>query len=447
VSEYGAYDIKQLWQMVDAAKQGLQPSYAQVAALDRAQQMLSGHAQSLETAREQLAAKWPPEANAASAAYLTELDRLIAAVKDTALSCAINVFHINTVSDAIVQAHETLKPLHDEYVKNEGALAKYDAEINAVGVGASAIPGGSTVAKGVARLFTSPPVEDGRQDELTKQAQQAMISLSGAAQDGATYIKPPAPYDPPTVNNSFLEDPKQIGSSGDTGGTTRPPTITSPSHARTPSSTSATREISSGSNSTPSGSDAGPILSGSTPAPVQPTPTPAAPVGPGIGIGSPSPAVSPAGPLPSILFTEGAPNGSYGGRISSDLLREEAGISRRPFGGTGTPRSGVISDAPDVNETRPSTPSRVNPPGGVIAQQPGVGGRAGSQGTGNRMGARTGMTDSHVGRRRRGTGETGGRQWDPDNPWEVDDGVDPIILPSTPPARIDPGPGIIGFDR
>ncbi|HWG98606.1 MAG TPA: hypothetical protein VNV66_04600 [Pilimelia sp.] len=36
------------------------------------------------------------------------------------------------------------------------------------------------------------------------------------------------------------------------------------------------------------------------------------------------------------------------------------------------------------------------------------------------------------------------RQWDPDNPWEIDQGVDPVILPPPPPPPADPGPVIGG---
>jgi hypothetical protein len=38
------------------------------------------------------------------------------------------------------------------------------------------------------------------------------------------------------------------------------------------------------------------------------------------------------------------------------------------------------------------------------------------------------------------------RRWDPDNPWETDEGVAPIVTPPREAGRIDPGPAI-GFDR
>jgi hypothetical protein len=33
-------------------------------------------------------------------------------------------------------------------------------------------------------------------------------------------------------------------------------------------------------------------------------------------------------------------------------------------------------------------------------------------------------------------------RWDPDNPWETDAGVEPVVLPPPPAGRVDPGPAI-----
>ena len=366
MSEYSGYDIKQLWRMVEAARQGLQPSHDQVAALSKAQQMLSVHAQSLETARDQLTTIWPPKTNAASAAYLAELDRLIVAVKDTALSCAINVFHINAVSDAIVQAHETLKPLHKEYVRNEGILAQYEAEINAFGEAGSAIPGSSTIAKGTAKLFTSPPVDDSRQDELTKQAQQAMVPLSGAALDGAAYIKPPALYTPPTVDgNPVTENPYHFGSSGSdsgSGGAVRPPVIDPPASSRTRGNISDTTQVDGGVATTPQpAQNSGPVLSDYTPAPVSSTPSLVPPVGSGHGTRSP------AGPIPALIpgiggpaSKSGIPAGGYGVRPPASLAPGASGLSRGSFGDAAAPRNGVIGNVPVGKDALRSTPARAN---------------------------------------------------------------------------------------
>ena len=432
MSEYSGYDIKQLWQMVDAAKQGLQPSHDQVAALNKAQQMLSGHAQSLETARDQLAARWPPETNAASAAYLTELDRLIAAVHDTALSCAVNVFHINTVSDAIVQAHQTLEPLHNEYVNNEVVLDQYEAEINAFGAGASSIPGGSTIARGTAKLFTSPPVKDGRQDELTKQAQQAMISLSGAAQDGAAYIKPPSRYAPPTVGRSIDDKSSEIGESDSVSrdGAIEPPNIDAPPYKRNQSGSAAAAPDQVVGATT----GFGPTLSSFTSLPIQPAPSPLPPVATGPG------AMNTIGTGNSIDQLHGLIPGLGGS--------PKAGVIRGPFRGVGSPQASVIGNISGAVGAVESTPSRANPMGGMLGPQPGVGGKSPSRTTRSRIaGGNEAATMGPQATRRRGRPTGSDERWDPNNPWELEDGVDPVIWPERPPERFDPGPGIIGIDR
>lgn len=436
MSEYSDFDVKQLWQMVDAARQGLQPSHDQVAALNNAQQMLSGHAQSLEEARDQLATKWPPETNAASAAYLSELDRLIAAVRDTALSCAVNVFHINTVSDAIIQAHDKLTPLHVEFIKNEGALAQYNAEIEAFSDGASAVPGGSTAARGVAKLFTSPPVDDSRQDELTRQAQQAMMPLASAAQDGATYIKPPAPYTPPAVDLSYGgDDLKQIGNSGGSDAAS-PPRVSPPAYTRV-SADAPTTQDSNKPEVPPNTGHSGPVLSGYAPTPVQPVQNLTPPIGPGIVAGNPIGPIS--GPIPGF----GTATGGYVGRLPNALAPGVVGRGRS-FGSTNPLRGGVIGNVPVG--TGGSSHSRVNPVGSVIGQQPRADGRATSSGR-TAHGNNTGAMAPQTSRQRRGATEAGSERWDPNNPWEVQEGVDPVILPDPSPGRVDPGPGIIGIDR
>jgi hypothetical protein len=38
-----------------------------------------------------------------------------------------------------------------------------------------------------------------------------------------------------------------------------------------------------------------------------------------------------------------------------------------------------------------------------------------------------------------------GEQFDPDNPWETAEGVDPVIGPPEEIGRHDPGPNVIGW--
>jgi hypothetical protein len=43
--------------------------------------------------------------------------------------------------------------------------------------------------------------------------------------------------------------------------------------------------------------------------------------------------------------------------------------------------------------------------------------------------------------RKRGNSEDH-QQWDPDNPWLIYEGVEPVVLPPNDPGPIDPGPAI-----
>jgi hypothetical protein len=76
---------------------------------------------------------------------------------------------------------------------------------------------------------------------------------------------------------------------------------------------------------------------------------------------------------------------------------------------------------------------RANPVGGVIGH---TGKPAASAGPGVMGGQRGGAS----------TGRDG-RTWDPDNPWAVDRGVAPVLLPDDEPKSFDAGPGVIGVDR
>jgi hypothetical protein len=463
---YSGYDIKQLFQMVDAARQDLAPSRKQHAALKRATEMLGEHAGALQGYRDQLAAKWPPETNAASAAYLVELDKLLKAVKDTAQTSAVNAFHVNLVAEAIVQAHNTLKPLHDEYVKNEGLLQQYDTKVAAVGADYESVGGAPTgaAARGLTRLFTSSPVDDGRQEELVRLARQAMAPLSVAAQDGGTYITPPPPYAPPTVDPGQIDGGTHIGRSSNDGAI-RPPAIDPPAHARTSirdggeGDGPGSRHVPDPTGEEPSPPprpNSGPVLSGVI-TPVAPVVPPSGPAvsPPGSSIPTPSPG---PGSLPGVLPGIGMPVTGGGTlpvpRVPLDSTTIVRGSSPGgfPVGGTGGTKSltssgpvggspvGMIGSAPGGHNVQ-----RVSPVGGVIGQQ--AGGQSGGRPGGHAQLGGAAFPPSQHGGHGRGPASREGHQWDPDNPWAVEEGVPPIIAPSTTVERFDPGPGVIGLDR
>jgi hypothetical protein len=77
--------------------------------------------------------------------------------------------------------------------------------------------------------------------------------------------------------------------------------------------------------------------------------------------------------------------------------------------------------------SKPAPPSWLPEEGGAAR-----GGRAGGAGTPGR---------GH----RRGEGAPDHRPFDPDNLWEVAEGVDPVIIPADDNDRHDPGPNVIGW--
>jgi len=173
--------------------------------------------------------------------------------------------------------------------------------------------------------------------------------------------------------------------------------------------------------------------------------------------GGSGPILSP-GPVAPLTSTPIPQNGpSFISPITTD--------SRR---GVGVPREGLL---------HPSSPGgaggvRAMPPGGLIGGTPGIGL---GQPTGGRPGTRRinpvggviggdqisqprasspGSNTEHAGNLATSYGQANGRKsgrqsetdgvashWDPDNPWETADGVDPVVLP-TRERRIDPGPAI-----
>ncbi|MGC9671127.1 hypothetical protein ACNTMW_31850 [Planosporangium sp. 12N6] len=457
--DYGSFDVKQLFHMIDAAKRDLPQTHQQIQAWQKTSEMLDSHADRLRGYRDDLAAQWPPERNEAAAAYLRHLDDLLSAVSKTASASAVNHWQLVHTVEAIEQAHKTLKPLYDEYVGNEKKLADYREQIRtaeATGSVAGGVAGrvaggrlgglvgdalGGFGAKAGMELFTSSPVPDGRQDHLNQQARAAMAALGGAAQDASSNMETPPPYDPPQVHE--VDDAQHIGDSS-TGGAHRPPVIAPPAHTRG----SYLPEVSAPSGQEapdlPSSPSAGPVLTGGTVGTL-----PASGHLPGTGNPMPSPTGS---PMPGTVFgvppVAGTPG--VGATRVSGFGRPGGGPVTGPVA-RALPPGGVIGGAggfgPAGRRGTAGAP-RVNPVGGVLGQGGGgpaaVGGSKGGAAA-SRGGVGPGVLGGQRAGRRGGEGEE--RAWDPDNPWAVGEGVAPVIEPGHEPRSHDAGPGVIGIDR
>lgn len=464
---YAGFDVKQLYAMVDAARQGLAPSRQQIDAWRRTTQMLDQHAAALRGYREQLATRWPPQSNAAAAAYLAELDRLVSAVEQTSRAATASAAQIGYVADEIERTHARLKPVHDEYLANEVKLARYEAAVQAAGTGGRTTQGpvGEFLAEGAMKLFTSPPVDDGRQEALTQQARAAMGPLTGAAQDAIWNIQVPPSYTPPGVDVN--SGGTQLGDDSP-GGAHRPPPIDPPAHTRANSGSvfgnGGAHHVGPGSTrehiypqlpdaGTEAGSHGarpptyqpgtGPFGSGPTLSEVILSPAP---------VGPPITAVGPALPQPLggvPVVGDGIsvpPAGGDVGAAAKDAGRAAVGTGTgglMPDRGRASPYGGVIGGQPgQVGRIVDGPVRRVNPVGGVIGSAVGHGVPGVAPGPGG-----TSQLAMKGGRPGPGRGRRDDESPEVEGAWDVPRGVSPVIDAGYAPGRHDPGLGVIGIDR
>jgi hypothetical protein len=435
-----AYDIPTLWAMVkDQDTNGM---WKQVTGWQNSADLTSLHLSNLTEYRDQLVGAWPPERSQASAAYVAELDKLITSVQQTHDVASKNYSAMTSIALAAGDAKYKLKPIYDEYVANKTKLDDYNALVAADNSDATAMP---TVAPG------PPPIAPGRQDELTTKAQGIMANIGSEISLAAGTIKPPAPYVPPVPK---IDDPTGNAgggiSTGGSGPVLVPPvvppvvaaphsTIATPTHFSTPP-TGPTPSPST----LPSGIGQGPILGGLTPTPTLPPTTILTPPIPGpmppvtMTPGPLPPTGLIGGPAPYGLPPTGGPTGVIGGLPTSGAGPLKTFGTPATAGARAMPAGNVIGGPPGSGFAQPARglrpASRINPPGGVIGGQQAAGGTAG--GAGNRPYApmnRSGHPHNEDG---------GVLHWDPDNPWETEEGVAPVVLPPPEAGRVDPGPAI-----
>jgi len=180
------------------------------------------------------------------------------------------------------------------------------------------------------------------------------------------------------------------------------------------------------------------------------------------GVGSPPSTTPPtAGVVPLPPSPDGAaplnghqPFPPVAGFIPGDVRPIEPPSARTGVGrGTGLPPDGVLRSSDPVREGTRATAS-----GGIIGGVPAGSSRPPrrinpiGRGAGSRRGIAGGMSPSGHLSGLYGQGipappgsRSAGREkpWDPDNPWETEEGVAPVLLPARE-KRIDPGP-VIGL--
>lgn len=422
--------------------------WKQVAGWRKVCDLALAHLSRLREYRRGLAEAWPPETNAAARAYLGELDQLIDQVQRTHDAAAANYDALAAAARAIGSTRAELQPLHDEYAEKLRQKRAYETIL----ADPKAVAG--------SRLPEKPPVTDAELEQLNVRARGLMTGLSSELQQAQLMLRqpPPKPKLPKQV-----EDADAYGAAAPVIPPIVPVPVAAPDAPRR-------RTASAPGPATPSpANNVGPVLGGAgtgLAASLPPAPN-----------GSPAPTAA-SNPTSAASFTP-TPNTGPIGRGSPALPgRGTSGSPTPPMTRGGLPNpppprslppGGLIGGHPGMGLSQPgSSPRRVNPVGGLIGG--GGAGTAPTGGAGSRPGAGRGIPPSGLhnvtplggspGSAALGTGSASGpltrratkdgleqqRRWDPDNPWKVDEGVDPVVRPPDERGPVDPGPAI-GFDR
>lgn len=453
ITDWQLMDVHSMWACLQ--DQDTTGQWKQVAGWRKICDLALAHLGRLREYRRGLAEAWPPETNAAARAYLGELDQLIDKVQRTHDTAAANYDALAAATRAIGSTRAELKPLHDEYVtklKQKQAYEEIAADPKAVA--------GS-------RLPATSPVTDADLERLNVRARGLMSGLSGELQQAQAMLsKPPLP----AVQRPGIEtaNPDVYGASP------HPPIIPPVVPIPIVASDTVPALLRPGAPKSPAAASAapgsGPVLGGAAPALAVP-PAPAALASPLIpSTSAPIVGTGPVPPFSALTPRDGQarPANPQNERLGPIHKATTGGLppDRLPHG---MQPGGIIGGAPGMGLGQPGAratpPRRVNPLGGVIGG--GGAGTAPSGAAGSRPGAGRNLTNLHGGppfggsanipltsnglagglensNRQRPRDET--HQWDPDNPWETDKGVSPIVLPQDNDGPIDPGPAI-GLDR
>lgn len=435
-----------------------QGHWKQVAGWRKVCDLAMTHLRRLHEYRRGLAEAWPPETNAAARAYLGELDQLIDRVQRTHDAAAANHDALAAATRAIDSARPELKQLYEQYSTKLQQKRSYEATL--------ADPKAAAGSRVV-----DPPVTDVELEQLNSKARGIMYGLSGELQQAQVMLRQPPPRSAPGRHN---DNPDVYGVSP---APVIPPVMPVPFPA-TSGAPSVGRPKVTAPVPAPTASGVGPVLGG---AGTGLAPTPSAPGLPSHLPTGPLNSSSATGIPPTLPPVTGAPSSHA---ANGGGQKGQAGPVSRPVGGGANqsphapppvpprpmPPGGLIGGIPGMALGQPTggtSPRRVNPVGGVIGgggagtaptgaagSRPG-GGRAhfggvhgmppigGAPGMGGSAHGMSGATGRPL---KRQPGEDESRRWDPDHPWDTDQGVSPVVRPPDEEGPIDPGPAI-GFNR
>ncbi|WP_376787283.1 hypothetical protein [Micromonospora halotolerans] len=455
LTDWRLMDVLSMWACLQ--DQDTTGQWKQVAGWRKICDLALAHVSRLREYRRGLAEAWPPETNAAARAYLGELDQLIDQVQRTHDAAAANYDALAAATRAIGSTRAELEPLFDEYAEKVRQKQAYEAIL----ADPKAVAG--------SRLPEKPPVTDADLEQLNVRARGLMTGLSGELQQAQVMLRQPPPPARP------VRDSPDVDAASSAAGPAPiiPPVVPIPAGPVTAhpvsGGTKPSKPLSGGGTGVRPVIGGGPVLGG---------------VSSGLAPSPAGPSPSPSGTLPNTLVPPTPPNFGQPSALPPLTTPGRGSSPRSPLGGTGdgqfrpaSPRElpnnlaqpsrpmqpgGLIGGVPGAGMGQsgaPVSPRRTNPVGGVIgggAAGTSPTGAAGSRPGGARASAAHAMppfgNSSSSGYPSKGpatwreTDHGGKRGWDPDDPWETDQGVDPVMRPPGDEGPIDPGPAI-GFDR
>jgi hypothetical protein len=453
-TNFWAYEVEDMWAMLKDHE--TDNHWKQISGWQKSFELTSTHLFRLKDYRDNLVQAWSPKKSNAAKAYVDRLDYLIESVQQTYDTAISNYTTASGAIGALTTARYELEQVYNDYMKKKRAA---NSSSNSGSIPSSEImtPSPSPSPSGVSRA------DQAELDRLTDRARGIMFSLGSELSLAQVQLKTPPTYKPAT----FIGDqgnPDVYGGGGATPPPAIPPIMTVPTGGyTTPAHSAPPPPIHP--VPAPTAPSAGPILGGGpvlggvgTPLPPAPPPVTALPPNVITPPTVPAPPVV-GGPLPPI--PPGLPGPGYGGGHSTGIgpttgINPATGSLFKPGAGglPGAPRpmppGGMIGGTPGAGLGQPGALTgparRINPVGGMIGGErtssgmTPMGGAQGATGTGRSPMGPTGR----AGHRR--NDEEHGQHWDPDNPWQTDEGVAPVVLPAQEVGRIDPGPAI-GFDR
>lgn len=449
-------------------------------------ELLNAHKWQVQSYRDALEAVWPPRKSDAANAYVGRLTEMLDNLDQTYEAAMANYAAFADAALSISLAQSDFDKIDQEYSNNKTLLSTFETQ-NAQ------TPATDEKA--------TPPVADGRQEQLRLQAIARLSSVSTDLAQAQMRLVQPTKYE---LLPGKIDDP-----SGQDGSNVVPPvlppiTASYPEHevstgSTRPSATfpgggggqSPTTPIHSQPITTPPGPTQ-PIINTQQPGLILGGTTPVA-TAPSIGTTPPPPAFNGGGtgPFTNTTLPPVTPQVLPTGKASGGLPRTGTGRVQglpgeqivRPTGVSegirALPPGGIIGGSAPGGKGQAARPGmrRVNPVGGMIGEEasntrpsgqrlspyggepmvsggrseagPTAGGRAGrgmSAAARGRNATSGGVASEHPygqasGRRSNQQNDDEGLRWDPDNPWETAEGVDPVVMPPRE-QRIDPGPAI-----